>query len=55
MFALEAKEGAACALWALGGATSVRQRFIAEEISVPIIIEMLLRDSEKLQYVGMCK
>jgi len=54
MFSVEVKEQAACAIWALSGATSSRQRYVAEQIGIPVLIEMLLRDSEKLQLVGQC-
>src|SRR6218665_2562719 len=55
MFSLEVKEQAAVSLWSLAGQTNTRQRFIAEIIGIAMLIEMLLRDSEKLQYVGKCQ
>ena len=52
MFSVEVKEHAAQALWALAGSTKTRQRFIADQIGISMLIEMLLRDSNKLQLVG---
>ena len=52
MFSMEVKEQAALALWSLAGQTKTQQRFIAETITIPMLIEILLRDSDKLQYVG---
>lgn len=52
MFSMEVKEQAAVSLWSLAGQTNISQRFIAEIIGIPMLMEMLLRDSEKLQYVG---
>ena len=52
MFSMEVKEQAACALWALAGQTKTQQKYIAERIGIQQLIEILLRDSEKLQYVG---
>jgi hypothetical protein len=54
MFSMEVKEQASCTLWALAGQTIVQQKYIAERIGIPQLIEILLRDSEKLQYVGPC-
>lgn len=54
MFSLEVKEQAALALWSLAGQTKGQQRHIAETIGIPMLIEILLRDSDKLQYVGKC-
>ncbi len=53
MFSMEVKEQAACALWSLAGQTKMQQKYIADRIGIPMLIEILLRDSEKLQYVGM--
>ena len=52
MFSVEVKEQAALALWSLAGQTSSQQREIAESIGIPMLIEILLRDSDKLQFVG---
>lgn len=49
---MEVKEQAACALWSLAGQTKTQQRYIAERIGIQQLIEILLRDSEKLQFVG---
>ena len=53
MFSLEVKEQAALALWSLAGQTEAQKRYIANLIGLPMLVEILLRDSEKLQYVGM--
>ena len=53
MFSLDVKEQAACALWSLAGQTKTQQRNIAEKIGIQMLIEILLRDSEKLQFVGV--
>jgi len=47
------KEQSALALWSLAGQTKSQQREIAESIGIPMLIEILLRDSDKLQFVGM--
>ena len=52
MFSMEVKEQAACALWSLAGQMNTQQKYIANRIGIPQLIEILLRDSEKLQYVG---
>lgn len=52
MFSMEVKEQAAVSLWSLAGHTKTRQRYIAECIGIPMLVEMLLRDSDSLQYVG---
>ena len=52
MFLLELKEQAALALWSLAGQTKRQQHEIAESIGIPMLIEILLRDSDKLQFVG---
>jgi hypothetical protein len=52
MFSMEVKEQAACALWALAGQTKAQQKNIANRIGIQQLIEILLRDSERLQYVG---
>jgi len=52
MFSVELKEQAALALWSLAGQTKSQQQEIAESIGIPMLIEILLRDSDKLQFVG---
>jgi len=54
MFSVELKEQAALALWSLAGQTKSQQQEIAESIGIPMLIEILLRDSDKLQFVGNC-
>jgi len=54
MFSVEVKEQAALALWSLAGQTKSQQQEIAESIGIPMLIEILLRDSDKLQFVGKC-
>ena len=49
---MEVKEQGACSLWALAGQTKTQQKEISERIGVPQLIDMLLLQSEKLQYVG---
>jgi len=53
MFSVEVKEQSALALWSLAGQTKSQQREIAESIGIPMLIEILLRDSDKLQFVGV--
>jgi len=53
MFSVEVKEQSALALWSLAGQTKSQQREIAESVGIPMLIEILLRDSDKLQFVGM--
>ena len=53
MFSVEVKEQSALALWSLAGQTVSQQRAIAKSIGIPMLIEILLRDSDKLQFVGM--
>ena len=48
----EVREQGACALWALAGHTKTQQKYIAERISIPHIIQMLLEPTEKLLHVG---
>jgi len=55
MFSVEVKEQSALALWSLAGQTKSQQREIAESIGIPMLIEILLRDSDKLQFVGMLR
>jgi len=52
MFTVEIKEQSALALWSLAGQTRSRQRQIAESIGMRLLIELLLHDSDKLQFVG---
>ena len=52
MFSLDVKEQAALALWSLAGQTKSHQQDISESIGIPMLIEILLRDSDKLQFVG---
>jgi len=54
MFTVEVKEQSALALWSLAGQTKSQQQEIAESIGITMLIEILLRDSDKLQYVGKC-
>ena len=49
---MEVREQGACSLWALAGQTKPQQKDIAERIGIPQLIDMLLLQSEKLQYVG---
>ena len=53
MFSVDVKEQSALALWSLAGQTNSQQREIAKFIGIPMLIEILLRDSDKLQFVGM--
>jgi len=53
MFSVDVKEQAALALWSLAGQAKSQQQEIAELIGIPMLIEILLRDSDKLQFVGM--
>lgn len=48
----EVREQGACALWALAGHTKTQQKYIAQRITIPHIIQMLLEPTEKLLYVG---
>ena len=50
----EVREQGACALWALAGHTKTQQKYIAQRISIPHIIQMLLEPTEKLLHVGEC-
>lgn len=50
---MEVKEQGACSLWALAGQTKTQQKDISTRIGVPQLIDMLLLQSEKLQYVGL--
>ena len=52
VWSMEVKEQGACSLWALAGQTKTQQKEISERIGVPQLIDMLLLQSEKLQYVG---
>ena len=49
---MEVKEQTACAVWALAGDINTQQKYIAEKITIPHLIDMLLLASDKLQYVG---
>ncbi|XP_005090203.1 ankyrin and armadillo repeat-containing protein [Aplysia californica] len=49
---VEVREQGACALWSLAGNTKTQQKYIAERITIPHIIQMLLEATEKLLYVG---
>lgn len=48
----EVREQGACALWALAGNTKTQQKYIAQRITIPHIIQMLLEPTEKLLHVG---
>ncbi|KAL8620460.1 hypothetical protein ACOMHN_048393 [Nucella lapillus] len=48
----EVREQGSCALWALAGQTKTQQKYIAQRITIPHIIQMLLEPTEKLLYVG---
>ncbi|KAK7484931.1 hypothetical protein BaRGS_00023851, partial [Batillaria attramentaria] len=48
----EVREQGACSLWALAGGTKSQQKYIAQRIGIPHIIQMLLEPTEKLLYVG---
>lgn len=52
IWSVEVREQGALALWALAGHTTTRQKYIAERIGIQQLIEILLINSEKLQYVG---
>ena len=52
IWSMEVKEQGACSLWALAGQTKTQQKDIANRIGIPQLIDMLLLNSEKLQYVG---
>ena len=54
VWSIEVKEQGACALWSLAGQTKTQQKDIAERIGISQLIEVLLLNSEKLQYVGEC-
>lgn len=49
---VEVREQGACSLWSLAGNTRTQQKYIAERVTVPHIIQMLLEPTEKLLYVG---
>ena len=49
---VEVREQGACSLWAIAGNTRTQQKYIAERITIPHIIQMLLEPTEKLLYVG---
>ena len=49
---MEVKEQGACSLWALAGHRYIQQKFLAGEIGIPGLTDMLLLNSEKLHYVG---
>lgn len=49
---VEVREQGACSLWAIAGSTRTQQKYIAERITIPHIIQMLLEPTEKLLYVG---
>ncbi|KAL8609317.1 hypothetical protein ACOMHN_048873 [Nucella lapillus] len=48
----EVREQGANALWALAGDRRTQQKYIAEQVSIPHIIQMLLESTEKLLRVG---
>jgi hypothetical protein len=55
MLSVEIKEQGAFSLWALAGQTKTQQKIMAERISIPQLIDMLVTatpPSEKLQFVG---
>ena len=55
VWSMEVKEQTACAVWALAGSIKTQQKYIAERITIPHLIDMLLLASEKLQYVGKAR
>lgn len=52
VFDQEVREQGATALWALAGHTQKQQKHIAELISYPFVLDLLLSTSDKMQYVG---
>ena len=52
VWSIEVKEQGACSLWSLSGDTKRQQRDIANRIGLSQLVDMLLINSEKLQYVG---
>ena len=52
VWSLQVKEQAAFALWALAGQALMQQKTVADAITIPQIIDMILLPSDKLKYVG---
>ena len=49
---MSTRESCATALWATAGANEPQQRFVAQQIGVRLVTEMLLSNSRKLQFIG---
>uniref|UniRef100_A0A673JB70 Ankyrin and armadillo repeat containing n=1 Tax=Sinocyclocheilus rhinocerous TaxID=307959 RepID=A0A673JB70_9TELE len=54
-FQLEVREQGATALWALAGQTLKQQKLMAEQMGYPVILDLLLSSSDKMQYVGKAR
>ena len=49
---MSTRESCATALWATADANEPQQRFVAQQIGVRLVTEMLLSNSRKLQFIG---
>ena len=49
---MSTRESCATALWATADANEPQQRFVAQQIGVRLVMEMLLSNSRKLQFIG---
>lgn len=52
VFQVDVREQAAASLWALAGQTLKQQKLMAEQMGIPLILDLLLSSSDKMQYVG---
>ncbi|XP_077072517.1 ankyrin and armadillo repeat-containing protein [Siphateles boraxobius] len=52
VFQLDVREQGATSLWALAGQTLKQQKLMAEKMGYPVILDLLLSSSDKMQYVG---
>lgn len=55
MFQLDVREQGATSLWALAGQTLKQQKLMAELMGYPVILDLLLSSSDKMQYVGKAR
>ncbi len=55
MFQLDVREQGAMSLWALAGQTLKQQKLMAQQMGYPVILDLLLSSSDKMQYVGKAR
>ncbi|RXN31397.1 ankyrin and armadillo repeat-containing [Labeo rohita] len=53
VFQLDVREQGATSLWTLAGQTVKQQKLMAEQMGYPVILDLLLSSSDKMQYVGV--